>query len=68
MALEDFNRKFLPFHFQELMSNSELISRIASALIKAELHERVSKNKCTVKCVTPAVSLEIQQPIKGVGL
>ena len=27
------------------MSNSELISRIASALIKAELHERVSS--CT---------------------
>ena len=27
---------------QELMSNSELISRIASALIKGELYERVS--------------------------
>ena len=31
------------------MSNSELIGRIAAALIKAELHERVSGSESVMK-------------------
>jgi len=35
-------------HVQELMNNTELVTRIATALIKGDMYERVSYHLCSV--------------------